>query len=141
MRDYKLNEVLQSDTLRSCLKDFAREEYAEENVIFWEDIVLRFKQIPRGTAYSDQMQKMAGELFKKYFSVDAEYLLNVSDSDIQRCTDMFLTKDTRYMFDEILAQVTHHLADIYERLLKSVSDHVEKRQIETIRDFHSAVVD
>jgi len=114
-----VDESLNNYELRQILKFFAREEYAEENLVFWEAVKV-YHDIPKTASHMDQRVQFAHDLFKTFILETGDMALNINQKLISKCTDMFLTQEMPKMFDMVLDTTILQIADLLERFKMSM---------------------
>ncbi|EFC40784.1 predicted protein [Naegleria gruberi] len=129
-----VNMILQTDHFRKYFKIMSSKEYNSENIIFWEDINLKYK--PLTSKFNNfSKAKIVAESIGKYFLFDESSIMYVNTRDKLRqdvkfkiseifsdkVEEDFFLSQAPLLFDEVLNEMTASvLQDMFIRF--SVSD-------------------
>ncbi|KAL9645607.1 hypothetical protein ABK040_000669 [Willaertia magna] len=105
-----IEDVLRNTKASSMLSQFAQEEVAEENILFWNDLKV-YKQETRLSKKLDVSRR----IFDTYIDPIGVLALNINKKLIDECRRKHLNGDNN-CFDDVKREVKKCLTDLFERL-------------------------
>jgi hypothetical protein len=121
-----IEEVLADPDAKAMLTAFAEDEFADENIMFWDDLI-KYQQ----EGLLSHRIEMAKTLFNTYVDPKAPMALNINLKSVQECRLIHET-GSEEAFSVIQTEVLQALCDLLERLRFSI----QKERISEMDKLH-----
>ncbi|KAL0487395.1 Rgs16 [Acrasis kona] len=105
-----IQQVLHDKDAKDLLTAFAAEEFADENIKFWEDL----RKLHKETLLTHRIE-LAKYLYDTYVDRSAPLALNITNNMVQHCLENHHTGSDDAFYD-VEIDVLHSLCDLFERL-------------------------